>query len=76
MEHEADLDIRRREAVKELPLCIRVEQFPSFVLDDHGTVDEHVQSLVRQRFISYTVTETSRSTLCPLASSSRSSARV
>ena len=50
MKDEADLEIRRREASKELPLCIRVERFPGFVLDDHRTVDEHVHSLVRQRF--------------------------
>ena len=47
---EADLEIRRCEASKELPLCIRVEWFPGFVLDDHRTVDEHVHSLVRQWF--------------------------
>ena len=50
MKDEADLEIRRREASKELPLCIRVERFPCFVLDDHRTVDKHVHSLVRQRF--------------------------
>ena len=50
MKDEADLEIRRREASKELPLCIRVERFPGFVLDDHRTVDAHVHSLVRQRF--------------------------
>ena len=47
---EADLEIRRREASNELPLCIRVERFPGFVLDDHRTVDKHVHSLVRPRF--------------------------
>ena len=50
MKDEADLEIRRREASKELPLRIRVERFPGFVLDDHRTVDEHGHSLVRQRF--------------------------
>ena len=49
MKNEANLEIRRREASEELPLCIRVERFPGFVLDDHCTVDEHVHSLVRQR---------------------------
>ena len=32
MKDEADLEIRRREASKELPLGIRVERFPGFVL--------------------------------------------
>ena len=50
MKDEADLEIRRREASKELPLCIRVERFPGFGLDDHRTGDAHVHSLVRQRF--------------------------
>ena len=50
MKDEADFEIRRREACKELALCIRVERFSGFVLDDHSTVDKHVHSLVRQRF--------------------------
>jgi hypothetical protein len=49
MKDEADLEIRRREASKELPLCMRVERFPGFVLDEDRTVDEHVDSLGRER---------------------------
>ena len=36
--HEPDLEIRRREATKELPSCIRVERLPRFVLDGHHAV--------------------------------------
>ena len=50
MKEEADLEIGRRECGKELSLSIGIKRFSGFVLDDHSVVDQHVHSLVRERF--------------------------